>query len=363
MKKIKSVLVRLNLKGKGIVNFDHGEQKWFLSNAGLGNNRHNNTMYAKKNFYLGDDGKTSTYKIKISSDCLRNSMFNEDTLAQSANIVHNKIILHSFLASELAMLRGYVFISKNNTSYKRKSAVTMTDAEQTNNAVSYIEFHSKSGEKITKTDSDDTSDTSIYNRESVGDIEYEAFAEIDLNQLQFLSCDSIYDRFALNADDYDLFEKLIKNRIPNYNANLGYYKLNTTVNDIPELGIRFNDETVEYLTKEAIKKMLKINIKRATAHAYVDTVQIKLVEDATQDTFSNNDGWIDIKESSDIDNIDFGVYNYYDVVDTEQAKETRKSIEEEFENSKKLKKEKKETKAKAKTNSKTKTDDITEEQQ
>ena len=136
-KKVKNVLFRTKIKGNGVVNFDSSEQKFMFNSTDLHNmkTRHDNVSFAKKKFYKEDD--KLTYKLSISSDCLRHDIFKEDVLVQSPNVLNSKHVLYSFIASPASLLRGYLFANQTET-LKRKGALTITDAEQTCNAVSYI---------------------------------------------------------------------------------------------------------------------------------------------------------------------------------------------------------------------------------
>jgi hypothetical protein len=356
--KTKGIIFKLELEGEGIVNFDTVKQKWILNQykgtkhlvENLGND---NMSYAKKNFYK--DGDDVSYKIKISSDCLRNDMFKNDVLAQTPSISHNPVLLHSYLASPSTLLRGYVFTDKSKDSIKRKSPITITDAEQTSNNLTVMDVHTTTTEKITKEDKDDKSGLSLFSKESIGKVSYESKGSINLNQLQFMGCDAVFDRYSMNPDNYSLFERFINQRIKNYGGLLGYYKLKTSVNDIPELGVLFSESDIEFMTKEALKRILSIHIKRATAYAKTKVLKIKLVKDSIDDNFNTDDGWITLKTEADIDNLSLGqIELFYEAVDTIEAKAVRTQILEEIKRVKKEEKDAKDTKdAKSKKDKKT----------
>jgi hypothetical protein len=139
-KTVKNILFRLNIEGEGVVNFDSNDQKTMYNGTNLYKNygaTTNNVQYAKKNFYSDSEGNLN-FKLKISSDCIRHGLFAKDVLNQSPNIVSNELIYYSYIASPAMILRGYLFTDAKYAS-KRKSAITITSAEQSNGAVSHIE--------------------------------------------------------------------------------------------------------------------------------------------------------------------------------------------------------------------------------
>ena len=326
--KVKHVNFQLELIGNGIVNFDSGDQKYLWNQESKNGNKNiftskdNNNMYAKKHYFRKDDGSLD-YKIKISSDCLRNSIFRDDAIATNPSIAHNTVLLNSFIGSTLGLVRGYMFAGNTNA-LKRKSPLTITSAIQTNNAESYFEFHSRSGQKKVGDDSD-TGDTTIFNKETIGDITYEANGFINVQSLEFLSADPIFDRYAFNSDDFNLLKTFLTNNLPNFNSELGYYNLKTSAIDVAEYGIKLNQENVIFLIKETIKRLLNININRSGAYVKVGKLRIQLVVDALNE---NANQWIEISNIDDIDNLTFDVEDFYILSDETEAKKQRIEIEE-----------------------------------
>lgn len=328
-KKVKNVLISLDIEGRGIVNNDSTEQKWvFLKEKGESSHhlfsKDNNVSYSKKNFYYDENGKL-LYKIKISEGCMKKTIFNEDMITQTPNIAHHDALLYSFIASPMSLVRGYMFANKTDT-LKRSGALTLTDAEQTSSNLSYLETFTKSGPKTDDSKGKDEKETSFFKKETVGEIKYTAKGDIDVMALQFVSCDPIFDRYSFNPDKYELFSNFINKRIPNYDGKLGFYKQKTSFIEIPEEGILLSNENVVFLVKDALKKILKMNIKRSSAYAKVETLRIKLVTDTLTDTFSNENGWITLKTESDIDNLNFDVEDFYEELDLEKAKALRESL-------------------------------------
>jgi hypothetical protein len=338
---IKSILLKLDLQGEGIVNYDSGEQKWiFNKKDSLRHMFHNheNVSYAKKNFYTDENGVWS-YKIKISSDCIKHNIFNDDLIAQSPAIVHHDHILYPYIGSTLSLIRGYLFAEKTG-SFKKTGSLQLCDAEQTNNAVSKLEFFCKSGGKTTNEGDTDKSDNTIFNKETIGEITYSSKGFIDLKELQFVSCDQIFDRYSFNPDKFDIYKKCLSKCLPNFNSELGYYKFKTSFVDIPEYGILLSSENVLYLVKETLKRILKLNIRNKNAYAKLNSLKIKLVQNVFVDTMESEDNWLEIKTLEDIDNLNFEPELFYILENEEDANAKRSEIED----CKKAKKEKKEKK-------------------
>ena len=67
---------------------------------------------------------------------------------------------------------------------------------------------------------------------------------LDLEQLQFVSTDIIFDRNAFNADEFDLFSKFLRTRMSDFKSELGFYGMKNSVNQIPEYGFKFSNENI-----------------------------------------------------------------------------------------------------------------------
>lgn len=331
-KSVKSILFKVEMSGSGIVNFDSNDQKYIHSNTQFGiknDSSFKNASYAKKHFYRDSEGKI-TYKIAISSDCLRHDIFKDDVFCQSPNIANNQALLYSYIASPAMLLRGYLFADKKGT-FKRKSPITITDAEQTCNAQSFIDTHSSSAKKNDDTERTE-SDNTFFKKENVGAIKYATQGVIDLMQLQFVSCDQKFDRFAFNPDVFEVYKKFMVSRLPKFDSKLEYYNINGSVSDVPELGLLINDACVIEMVRGFFDRLKNTCITRKDAFAKVDKIQIKLVSDGIYDTFGDSEGWITV---TDVNAIDFDVHKFYTICDRVKAEELVKSIDADIEARKK----------------------------
>jgi hypothetical protein len=326
--KVKHVNFKIELEGNGIVNYDSGDQKYLWNRESKEGNKNkftsadNNNMYAKKHYFRKEDGSLD-YKIKISSDALRNAIFKGDAIATNPTISHHKSLLNSFIGSTMGIVRGYMFAGKTET-LKRKSPLSITSAIQTNNSESYMEFHSRSGGKKIGDDSD-KSDTTIFNKETIGPITYNAEGFLNLQTLEFISSDPIFDRYSFNSDDYSILKTFLTHNLPNFNNDLGYYSLKTSAIDVAEYGLKLTNEQVLYLIKETLKRILNIKIERSTSYAKLSKLSIELVYDPIN---PKNNTWVDITSIEDIDSLFFEIDESYVLADESNAKEQRKTIEE-----------------------------------
>jgi len=343
--KVKNILFKMKIKGNGIVNYDSTDQKWVLNRTSLTHMRsmHNNTSYAKKRFY-GTPEETN-YKITISSDCIRHEIFSGDVLFHSPNVMNQDTLLTAFIATPTSLLRGYLFAGKEVT-YKRKSPFIITAAEQTNNAMSYIETFASSAPKNSDKDKE-TADNTYYKKEVIGDIEYQTMGMIDLMNLQFVSCDQVFDRYSFNPDLFNVYKQFMQSRMPSFNSELGYYQINGSIVEIPEYGFKLSNDNVNELVRSLFEKIIKMSIKRKDAYAQTSELQYKLVYDVIEDTIDSEDGWVTIKSESDINSINIDVADFYVPVDAEKAIQQRDALNAEYERLKeKARDEKKEKKTK-----------------
>jgi len=342
----KTILFKLELEGRGIVNMDSNDQKYLASKTHLkSGSGHNNVSYAKKDFYEDEDGKLK-YRIKISRDTLMHDMYKNEIISQNPSILHHDALLYSYIGSPVSIVRGYMFANSNkNKSIKRKGAITFCDAEQTCNAVSNIETFSRSGDKVENDGTTDKKDNTFYHKETVGNIKYDAIGSIDLMALQFLTCDHVFDRYSFNPDHFDLYKEFLSKKLPNFNSKLGYYQLNDSSIDMPEYGVLLSNENILFLVKETLKKLIELNVRRKGAFAKTASLKIKLVENPIEDKVGDENGWITISDYSDIESLDFESTIFYSEVDLEVAKKQREVIEENKKKALAFEKEKNEKKS------------------
>jgi len=323
---VQNILFRVKLKGNGIVNFDSDNQKWDLVKHGIkhlvptddNNQMVSNTKYAKKRFFKDADGNPS-YKIAISSTCLGKAIYADHLEITTPMIGVNDILFMGCVASPASLLRGYVQTrGKNSVSYNRKGTVTLSDAVQSNGAISSVETMTKAGSR---------SATSLYNQENVSDIEYEATGIMNLQEMQFYSVDTLHSRAMFSDDLFPMFSKLIKSRMPEFDSEIGYYTLKTCEAKIPEKGFVINDECMLHLVKFYFSNLIRAKITRAHGHAAVHEVEYKLVTDTVYGGMNDTSDWIKIKSQSCIDSMSFGTKEWYQEYSDSESDSIRSLID------------------------------------
>lgn len=331
---VKNILFRFKLKGQGIVNFDNQEQSYLHNKYGtrFKGNSNSNINYAKKHFFKNENNEID-WKIFISSNCIRHNIFAKDAYSQNPSIMKTDYLLYNYIASPANILRGYLFAGKDVT-YKRKSPITITDAVQTSNSISFIETLSKSGDKDSgKIDSDGVkvaSDT-FFSKESIGDTVYEGIGSIDLMQLQFVSCSSQFDRFGFNPDLFEIYKQCLNSSLNslniNFDSNIKDYEIKNSTVKLSEKGIMFSNEIVNILVKEFFYRFIEFYINKSGSYAKLGSLEYKLVFDAVEDTMENEDNWISLKNKEDIENISFNMEEFYIESDKEIVEKTILEIE------------------------------------
>lgn len=356
MRNVKNILFKFELDGHGIVNFDSSDQKFiWLRQAKKGypsslTYANDNVKYAKKNYIQRESGELG-YKIKISSASLKHGIFKNDMVAPTPSIQNDNFSLNCYIGSFSGLVRGYTFAGRKQT-LNRKGCVYISSAVQTCNAKSMLETRVRSGEK----ESHETiKDTSLFAEETIGDIKYAGHGSIDLKELQFVSCDSIFDRYGFDADNFDLIKEILNNTLGSFDGELAYHLLKTSSVDMGEYGFSLSNENVVFLVKGLLNRILSLNIQRASAFAKMSSLKIKLVSDPIKDTFESEDNWIEIKTQEDINSLDFDMEVFYDSSNSVKLAEIRERIEAENKKRKEEQakaKEEKEAKKKAKSTKK-----------
>lgn len=300
---VNAIGIKATFKGNGCVNFDAGEQKFELMGMGLLKGKVNdNKSYAKKVYYKDANGNT-TFLYKVSSECVRHAIFSENMPYQSPTITAVPQVLYNALAMPSMLTRGYMIANKN-FALKRKSPLTITDAVEDGEKRSVIsfDFHTRCGEKNVAKCEDESKDTTIYSVENVGNVTYKADGNIDLQELQFISADVLYDRMAVNVDG-GKFEKIyldaLKHNLPNFDPKFGYYFIKNTIyqDEWAERGIMLNEESVDYLAKYILKNILNVKVVKRNAIFEIESLKITVNGEEIEVTKDNiNDFYFGVAE-------------------------------------------------------------------
>ena len=282
-----------------------------------------NCTFAKSNVYVDKDGNLDR-KVKLSGDCIRHAIFGSTV---NPAIKEDVTTLVAYIASHEGLVRGYLNTSDTSTTTKRKSPLTVTDAELDNDAVSQIETHSSSGART---------ENSFFSKERIGKSHFSFEAFIDLSELSVLSCCDTFDRPCVKEEHQQLFEaQLTKNGI-------GFKKiaLKKKNDHQGEVCYQLDDKSVNDLVNVLLKKISNIHISNATEFVDFESMTVTFIkEDGTRENVKFSDGKLEK---------DFSVASQYEETDYDKALEAERAIREML-NEKKNKKDKKGKKGSKKT--------------
>ena len=208
-----------------------------------------------------DFSKTPLY---ISQNCIRHHLFREQ--AFDLHFADRKNI-KKVLASITGLVRGYVVPQTQN---KRTSALLVEDfVDQLGNG--NFEQFGQAGERDS---------SSFFSKTTFGDTEYHSYGSISIEQLQFISLDKKFDREAMQinegegeevAQEIQAFIQTLddKDRNPQATFHPNYVR-NGTIFEEGEAGILLNDDAVDILIDETLKRISELTIRQAKSYMYVD---------------------------------------------------------------------------------------------
>ena len=251
---IKSIRFQGVIKSSGIVNFDGKDAKWLLKKAKpdcRAQLSHDNAKVAKHAITQGVDKDGVPFLsavLKISKDCIRQSIFKEDQPFHNPGVVHSEKILIKLLTSAAGLLRGYMFA---DVGIKKKSAVYISDAVQTSNNVSTIDIGTQNAPKDKKVNPDDDAGLTMHFKESIGGLVTYVFeGALDLSELQFISLSEIYDRKAVDPNHVETYLQGLKATLGSDVTGKTFYIKKTAVGGLPEEGILLTSDQVKFLIGE-----------------------------------------------------------------------------------------------------------------
>lgn len=324
MSKLKNIKFELDIQGRGIINYAGDEEKFI---PGIGT-KDKNRKYAKKAFYIVIDkegNRRIEHKLKISSGALRAGLFSESYIAHSPSIIHNVGNLYAHLGTDVSNLRGYLYTSKRIT-LKRSSPLCITPAIQTCNAMSIMETCSQSGEKKIAEegkvkDPDEKKGITFFKKDTVGDIEYLAKGAIDLQGIELISCDYIFDRLGFEEDEFERLNQYLK--MSGTNGKLGTYKYNNNIYEIGERAFQLNPESKIRIIKKMLNLLLDYSVYKNGGYAETKELRIQMIYDTT-----DTEAWVTISSRKDIENLfeNVELMEFYHEVDAQEEIQRRIQI-------------------------------------
>jgi len=276
---IRSVDFKIIAKGHGVVNWNgptnlQGEDGKTVDNHTLpklrgysnlsGREKDTGYKYRKEATDI-DFKKTPLY---ISQNCVRHHLFRE----QAFDLHYaDKKNIKKVLASLTGLVRGYVVPSTQN---KRTSPLLLEDfVDQLGNG--NFEQFGQAGVRDS---------SSFYSKTTFGDTKYISYGSISIEQLQFISLDKKFDREAMEIKKGEgeevakmITEYIIsldtKNRLPKATFYENCVR-NGTIFEEGENGIILNDDAVDILIDETLRKLNELVIRQAKSYMYVDEVMV-----------------------------------------------------------------------------------------
>lgn len=276
-KELKTLDIKVTLKGQGIVNYDGEVNLYDLHSKGFYKEleaKNSNYKIGKFNIFCDEEGNYHK-ELKISSNCMKLHLLGESHINDVVHFQYPQIA-GQLLSNPFYYMRGYMHTTKGDSGIKKSTCLTVLDAIS-KNACTKMDIFTRSGSKDSV--QEDKKSTSLYNKETTGENEYTCKMIFDVKQAQFSSIDNIFDRQAIPTEVWEggyLAQGYEKNygRIP---YTQGVYK--STECYTGENGLLFDDEYINYLIKELLHKIFKLEIKRGDAVVRTEKVEIAPVFD------------------------------------------------------------------------------------
>lgn len=310
-KGIYSVDLQINASGHGVVNWNGNVQ--VKTEQGLYVNNHKIPKlrgYTSNNGDVSENGfcfKKTKQEIDlmktplfISQNCIKNNLFKES--AHDLNQITSDNA-YMALSSIAGLFRGYAITGKGKC--KRKSPLLFEDMIDTLGNGN-VEIFSLSTSKESNT---------FYSKITFGDTAYLGYASISIEDLSFISLDSVYDRAAAvikSESDGHFIENQINEFLKDldfdekYNAKceFGKYVRKGSIYGVPETGILFNQDAINLLISEMIDKISELNIRQGQGYMNVDSVLIDYNDSKKTMRIKNNIESI----NNDKKDIEYAVY-------------------------------------------------------
>jgi len=211
-----------------------------------------------------DFKKTPLY---ISQNCIRHHLFREQAFDLHEAGEKN---LQKVLTSVTGLIRGYVVPSSQ---CKRTSPLLMEDfVDQLGNG--NFEQFGQAGARDS---------SSFFSKTTFGDTEYLSYGSISIEQLQFISLDSKFDRAAMIIKDgqgeeiAEAVQTFIKTFNPALNPQAVFHKnyvRRGTIFEEGEQGILLNNDAMQALVEHTLSGISDLSIRQAKSYMYVDEILV-----------------------------------------------------------------------------------------
>ena len=274
--KVNKITVLLEIEGQGLVNYNGSKvPKRFFNDMydDVKKKLNDNGSFGKENSYYSESvdkeglkKQTIIAKKVISSNLLRKCICGDENSVNADKLMSNPKLRVAHLSQDNVIIRGFASLGKDTTTLKRKGAITVTNAEQISDTITWLETRTSEGLRDA---------TSLHFKENCGHIKYLSEIIFDIKQLKFISIDDNYDRMSLKDSDVEGFINHINSRYGDDNAKLGNWGT-THLNVIGEQGVVLSNKVAKNIIRETIKKILEIDIKRAGSYARTSALKIAI---------------------------------------------------------------------------------------
>jgi hypothetical protein len=294
---IKSVDFKIKASGEGVVNWNGSTELEILikgkykkiKNHSLPKLRGYTNKITRTNKETGkefegtkrpDDIDFINTPLYISQNCIRHHLFKDENFNLQDPQVANE--MEKLLCSITGLIRGYVIPKKE---YKKTSALLITDFTETTGNGNFEQMSTSGSKEKQKTKSGTDKSTSMFSKTTFGKVEYEAYASISIEQLQFISLDDKHSRQAMNPNN-EMDGKDIALKITEYLQELGddknaeaiYHKNYVRKGSIftneahGEAGILLNDNAIDVLVKQMSFLLENLYFRQAKGWMIVDSI-------------------------------------------------------------------------------------------
>lgn len=329
VKGIKSVDFKIRASGHGCVNWNgstalKGEDGKEIKNHTLPKLRgfSNKTGEVKEGsnyeYKIGaNDISLEKTPMYVSQNSLRHHIFKKEMPFHLGKLDDSHA--EKFLKSPVGLLRGYAITS--NIPIMKKSPLLLEDLLEI--------LHNGNFEILSTTSGKEGSETGgFYSKTTVGDTEYIGYGSINVEELQFISCDGLFGRSAVGvkateesciklAKDITEMLDYIKedeNLSPNANFESCYVRKGSFL-DVGEAGILLNGDACYILVNYLIDNIRNLYIHQAKSWLRVDQVLVDYNDSKKPFRIKGSESDINEEKKSD-----FSVY--YAKANEEQIKTT-----------------------------------------
>jgi len=285
---IKSVDFKIIAKGHGVVNWNgpttlQSDGK-IVDNHTLPKLRGYTNMtgeISEKGYKLKKEPADIDFKktpLYISQNCIRHHLFRDQ--AYDLHSAKEKS-LEKVLASITGLVRGYVVPSSQ---CKRTSPLLIEDfVDQLGNG--NFEQMGRSGTKAKELDDEgkEKKSNSHFSKTTFGDTLYISYGSISVEQLQFISLDKKFDRASMVVKEGQgeevaaLVQEFIQSLNPDSKPVATFHKnyvRRGTIFEEGECGIMLNNDAIQALVEEVLRRLSDLSIRQAKGYMYIDDLTV-----------------------------------------------------------------------------------------